>query len=159
MELREKLFIFDTGLDDRVIEYLKLVFSAYYYDQDPEAQFDKMLLFVTEDGTKELEYLQDGQGVAHVVVDDTIYEETVPILEEKGLLFGWDVSYLIPFFCITAGMHVLLPPSRMPHIFRVTIRSHDMGNQSRRKSLRPNCQHSTGREPLHHSPAWPDRFH
>lgn len=84
-QLREKLFIFDNNYDDRVIEYMKLIFASMLLKEHPEEDFDEILLFIDNDGNKSFEFIRDGKGFADAPIDDELYKKVEPILEEKSI--------------------------------------------------------------------------
>ena len=58
-ELREKALIFDCGLDDRVIEFLKVIFHAQFLDKQLDTQIIKMF-FYNEPSYRILIYCENG---------------------------------------------------------------------------------------------------
>lgn len=49
-QLREKIYIFDNGLDDRVIELMKVYMISRLSQSNPELEIEEMLLELTEGG-------------------------------------------------------------------------------------------------------------
>lgn len=56
--LREKAIIFENGLDDRVVEIIKLIFLAEAMDQHPDAHISEAYLMV-ENGRYALQFIGD----------------------------------------------------------------------------------------------------
>ena len=99
-ELREKLAIFDAGLDDRVIELMK-VFCLYGLGADsPAADAEETLLAFNEDGTARFDFLTGGRPFASVDIPEEGYsralEDFGADLPEKLLAvdFDWALSFL-----------------------------------------------------------------
>lgn len=66
--LREKASILDCGLDDRVIELVKLFYYAYAHEQHPEEIIDEILFFI-EDEKWMLQFLGSASMVADLPVE------------------------------------------------------------------------------------------
>ena len=74
-QLREKLAIFDSGLDDRIIEIFKIFLLARYQEDHPESSGKIELFYFFDDG-KHMIQVMDGDepaGVAELPLD--FYEE------------------------------------------------------------------------------------
>lgn len=71
-ELREKIFIFDAGLDDRVIEIIKLMFTGKYQNNHPEVELDDIFF---QPGKKNgLVFLSNGKPVASCEIENELYD-------------------------------------------------------------------------------------
>lgn len=73
-EFREKLFIFDAGLDDRAIELLKVFYIAQVQKDNPELHMDEIRFQTSEGGEMELVYLNEGQPIGHSSVEREFYD-------------------------------------------------------------------------------------
>lgn len=71
--LREKAIIFDCGLDDRVIEIIKLIFYVRACRQFPENDISAVYFLVSDDNKCILEFIGDNQMSAEVPPE--MYEE------------------------------------------------------------------------------------
>ncbi len=61
-QLREKIYIFDQGLDDRVLEIMKLILKAQLSESNPDLQIEEMLLNPSENGPQSFSVkLENGQ--------------------------------------------------------------------------------------------------
>lgn len=76
-QLREKLLIFDMGLDDRIIEIIKLIYMAQMQLEHPELSFDEILFYTNQEKEKGIEFLNEGNYVANVKIDDAMYHAIV----------------------------------------------------------------------------------
>ena len=70
--LREKAIIFDMGLDDRVIEIIKLFLLSNAREQAPDANIE-MMYFRTEDGRYVMDFI--GDRILSAEVPAHLYEE------------------------------------------------------------------------------------
>lgn len=70
-ELREKLAIFDSGLDDRIIEIFKIFLLAKYQEDHPEGNEKIELLYFVDDGKHLIQVFADNQpaGVAEIPME------------------------------------------------------------------------------------------
>ncbi len=85
--LREKIHIFDDGLDDRVIELVKVMILIYMAGAQPEylsAPGGCSLYYIGEDGVKKLLVYADGQPEGSIDITKP-YEETQLLDYVKGL--------------------------------------------------------------------------
>ncbi len=85
--LREKIHIFDDGLDDRVIELVKVMILIYMAGAKPEylsAPGGCRLYYMGEEGVKKLLVYADGQPEGSVDITKP-YEETESLDYVKGL--------------------------------------------------------------------------
>ena len=73
-ELREKIFIFDAGLDDRVVEIFKVFCIIQLKQNDPDFQTDEAY-FYNRDGEMGFQFLRDGKAFGEVAIDPADYED------------------------------------------------------------------------------------
>lgn len=78
-QLREKVYIFDQGLDDRVIELMKVFMISQLSQSNPELEIEEMFLEMTEEGPESFTIRLAGnhwgstefaQGLYNAVRDD-----------------------------------------------------------------------------------------
>ena len=96
-DLREKLAIFDAGLDDRVIELAKLFYAGKYFSEHPEAESD-VLYFRPEE--MELVFFREGKPVATGSMSKDFYDMVAeqyiagrPALREDDIIIDMDWAY------------------------------------------------------------------
>lgn len=82
-ELLEKLAIFDNNLDDRVVEFLKLIFLAQYQDQTGDDEPIVLYWVVSEDGKYRVEFIKEGKLEATVDIPEDLYQSTLNNMKEK----------------------------------------------------------------------------
>ena len=81
-DLWEKIFIFEAGLDDRVIELLKYYLQATFLEQYPSAQVERVQFYVDgETGQKQFILMHEDDIVAFIAFDRDHYDL---ILERWG---------------------------------------------------------------------------
>lgn len=70
-ELQEKLAIFDSGLDDRIIEIFKIFLLAKYQEDHPEIRQNIKLLYFTDGGKHFIQVIADDNpaGIAEIPMD------------------------------------------------------------------------------------------
>lgn len=70
-ELREKLAILDSGLDDRIVEIFKIFLLAKYQEDNPNKSQNIKLLYFTNDGKHFIQVFTDDNpaGVAEIPMD------------------------------------------------------------------------------------------
>lgn len=70
-QLREKLAIFDSGLDDRIIEIFKIFLLAKYQEDHPEGHETIELLYFADDGKHLIQILADNRpaGVSEIPLE------------------------------------------------------------------------------------------
>ena len=73
-ELREKIFIFDAGLDDRVVEIFKVFCIIQLKQNDPNFQADEAYFF-SRDGEIGFQFLREGKAFGEVEIDPADYED------------------------------------------------------------------------------------
>lgn len=101
-ELREKIFIFDEGLDDRIIEVYKLLVFVSIHDDHPEWN-DMKILFSAADGKRTFVVFVEGNLMGSVDYSDTIYNT----LCEKHLTKLPDLRNDIPFIEVRRAMEIM----------------------------------------------------
>ena len=72
-ELIEKINIFDDGLDDRIIEIIKMLYLAIYQHDNPDAQ-RVMLFYIKRDDKHSLEIIEDNQYKGYFTITNEMYE-------------------------------------------------------------------------------------
>lgn len=81
-ELIEKINIFDEGLDDRIIEIIKMMYMIIYQHDNPEVQ--KLLMFyIKRDDKNCLETIADDQYKGYFTITREMYENTYKDYLEK----------------------------------------------------------------------------
>jgi len=100
-QLREKAFIFDQGLDDRVIEMMKLFMRIHLSKANPELEIEEMFLEIAEDGPESFAIrLADGHwGSTDFAQDmyDSIYNDFFKDVDENRSYIvdaNWAISIL-----------------------------------------------------------------
>ena len=73
-DLREKIFIFDAGLDDRVVEIFKVFCIIQLKQNDPEFQADEAY-FYSREGEIGFQFLLGGKAFGEVAIDPADYED------------------------------------------------------------------------------------
>lgn len=73
-DLREKIFIFDAGLDDRVVEIFKVFCIIQLKQSDPDFQADEAY-FYKRDGEMGFQFLREGKAFGEVAIDPADYED------------------------------------------------------------------------------------
>lgn len=74
-ELREKIYIFDQGLDDRVIEMVKLCLKSYLMVNKPELKVDEILLEIRDGAPEEFAIRLEDRTWRHLPYRPEIYEQ------------------------------------------------------------------------------------
>jgi hypothetical protein len=73
-DLREKIFIFDAGLDDRVVEIFKVFCIIQLKHEDPDFQADEAY-FYSREGEIGFQFLREGKAFGEVANDPADYED------------------------------------------------------------------------------------
>ncbi len=73
-DLREKIFIFDAGLDDRVVEIFKVFCIIQLKHEDPDFQADEAY-FYSREGEIGFQFLREGKAFGEVAIDPADYED------------------------------------------------------------------------------------
>lgn len=96
-ELREKLFIFDAGLDDRAIEIIKVFYAQKLQKDSPEVAIDEIRFESGENDEIGLVFLNEGKPVASCQIGRDFYDIVVkefiskmPDIREDEILIDWD---------------------------------------------------------------------
>lgn len=71
--LREKVIIFENGLDDRVIELMKIFYFNIVHEREPELEINHILFYIA-DGHPHFEFITQDKHFA-VAIQDGIYGE------------------------------------------------------------------------------------
>lgn len=74
-QLLEKLAIFDAGLDDRIIEIIKLFYMVQLLEQNENEHVDELLMFTDSTGKHILKFLSEGMRFATAEITDEIYTD------------------------------------------------------------------------------------
>lgn len=90
--LREKAHIFNCGLDDRVIELIKLFSLVHVLDKYPDANI-RGIYFLPVEGKYMLEFI--GDDTLHVDIPDGMYDEIKEMLTLQGNLPEDDGEFVI----------------------------------------------------------------
>jgi len=92
-ELKEKILIFDAGLDDRVISLLKFLYAA----KNQETEFDAVLFNPTEDWKENLIFFNKGEMIGTTEMSKAVYDkfegdflDRINIASEGEYSFGLD---------------------------------------------------------------------
>ena len=72
-ELLEKIAIFDEGLDDRLIEIIKLFAFAQFQEDKPDYQFI-VILFLADGGKHLLQIIADDHPAGYTEITDDLYD-------------------------------------------------------------------------------------
>lgn len=105
-ELREKLFIFDAGLDDRVIELMKLLYVSELMENDPDCGITRVLCGMIENKLM-FEFVADKRSAGTMEADMGLYdriaeivdERCVPVREEEPIVdLNWAYSHAAEIF-------------------------------------------------------------
>lgn len=72
--LCEKIEIRDAGLDDRVIELMKVAYGSMMQTRNPEQKVQEMLFFRKKDGGYAISFLNQGKGFASVDFSRKVYD-------------------------------------------------------------------------------------
>lgn len=83
MELQEKIYIFEAGLDDRVIEIMKVVFLGMMSEETPDERVDDILFDTGKDNVNSIVFIRDGRVFAHVPVDEGLYNHILESFKER----------------------------------------------------------------------------
>lgn len=96
-ELREKLFIFDAGLDDRAIEIIKIFYSQKLREDNPEVEIDEIRFESGENNEIGLVFINEGSVVASCQIGRDFYEIVMkeyithmPNIREDEIIINWD---------------------------------------------------------------------
>ena len=73
-EFREKLYIFDAGLDDRAIEIIKVFYALKIQEDNPEIEFDEIRFESRKNDEIGLIVIRGGNPVASCKIDQEFYD-------------------------------------------------------------------------------------
>ncbi len=73
-ELREKLFLFDVRMDDRVVELLKVYYLALMQEKKPELDITEVRFELGRNGSITFTFLSGEKSVANSVVTQELYD-------------------------------------------------------------------------------------
>ena len=73
-QLREKIRIFDTGLDDRIIEIYKVILLVRIMDQRPDLNMKSKMYFLPYEGKPYLQIFNDDGPIGGVEMDMDMYK-------------------------------------------------------------------------------------
>ena len=103
-ELLEKLLIFDSGLDDRIIEFFKAIAFAQYLKNHPGTIKNVRLLYNYEDGKHFTEIFSGTSKVGVVDLPMAYYEK----LKEKYSPYLTDIRKDEPYIDMDWALHTLI---------------------------------------------------
>lgn len=96
-EFREKLYIFDAGLDDRAIEIIKLFYAQKMQKDNPEIGFDEIRFESGENDEIGLVFIAGGKPVASCEIGREFYDiimkeyiAKMPDIREDEIIINWD---------------------------------------------------------------------
>lgn len=96
-ELREKLFIFDAGLDDRAIEIIKVFYTQKMQEDNPEVSIDEIRFESGENDEMGLIFINEGRPVASCQISRDFYEIVekeyiinMPDIREDDIIIDWN---------------------------------------------------------------------
>ena len=72
-QLVEKIYIFDAGKDDRIIELVKLLVTDSLHKNNPDKEFEELRFVADDDGTNMLVIINKGEITGAVDIDN-MYE-------------------------------------------------------------------------------------
>lgn len=81
-ELREKLFIFDAGLDDRAIEVIKLLYMSEFDSTNPDAAVDRALCGIIENKLM-VELISRNRSIGTFEADMSLYDQIADLVDER----------------------------------------------------------------------------
>lgn len=82
-ELQEKIHIFDAGLDDRVIEIIKLLSLGMMSEEYPDDKIDAIVFDAGDDGENRILFIHDNKAIAHVPVPQKLYDDVARRFKDK----------------------------------------------------------------------------
>lgn len=96
-ELREKLFIFDAGLDDRAIEIIKVFYAQKLREDNPEISVDEIRFEAGENDEIGLVFIAEGRPVASCQIGREFYDiimveyvSKMPDIRKDEIIIDWD---------------------------------------------------------------------
>ena len=86
-DLQEKIAIFDSGLDDRVVEICKVLAGSQLQESQPQAEFDDLLYYRDSSGDR-LALMKNGNAFASIALPADFYtmveNHYKPLIERYG---------------------------------------------------------------------------
>lgn len=103
LDLREKISIFDAGLDDRIIEVAKYFYAGMVMKQYPEKQINEVYFGTDEKGNNILSFFDENGVFASAELGEELYDNTKKLFEEKlgnpvSENFVYDVNWVRSLF-------------------------------------------------------------
>lgn len=96
-ELKEKLYIFDAGLDDRAIEIIKVFYAQKMQEDNPEVSVDEIRFDAGENDEIVLVFIAGGKPIASCEIGrefyDIIMKEYIagmPDIRKDEIIINWD---------------------------------------------------------------------
>ena len=87
-DLQEKIAVFASGLDDRVVENCKVLIGSELQESQPDAAFDDLLYYRSGSGEDRLALMKEGNAFASISLPGDIYEEVKrryqPLIDQYG---------------------------------------------------------------------------
>ena len=83
LDLREKISIFDAGLDDRIIELAKLFYAGMAIEQFPDNRIHEVQFGTDENGSSYLAFIDENGVFANAELSEELYDDTKKLFEEK----------------------------------------------------------------------------
>ncbi len=87
-DLQEKIAVFASGLDDRVVEICKVLIGSELQESQPDAAFDDLLYYRSGSGEDRLALMKEGNAFASISLPGDIYEEVKrryqPLIDQYG---------------------------------------------------------------------------
>ncbi len=91
-ELREKVMILNEGLDDHVIEMMKLFMMVQFKNKDPEMKIEEFLFYVDKDGKRTFDVHLENEKWGRTSFEQDIYDR---IAEKSGDEFKNDDELVV----------------------------------------------------------------
>ena len=86
-DLQEKIAVFDSGLDDRVVEICKVLAGSQLQESQPQAEFDDLLYYRDSSGDR-LALMKNGNAFASIALPADFYtmveNHYKPLIERYG---------------------------------------------------------------------------
>jgi predicted RNA-binding Zn-ribbon protein involved in translation (DUF1610 family) len=87
-DLQEKIAVFASGLDDRVVEICKVLIGSELQESQPDAAFDDLLYYRSGSGEDRLALMKESNAFASISLPGDIYEEVKrryqPLIDQYG---------------------------------------------------------------------------
>ena len=95
-DLVEKLMIFDAGLDDRIIEIIKVIYVNQLYTINPSYKIDEILFDNTQEEAKII-FLTEGKLLTESAMSREVYETIESQFKDKMAPFAEETEVSIDF--------------------------------------------------------------